>query len=359
MGRGKNTKSQGALVLTPPFGTRKQETLFPDSSNISPETNLNISEFAKTSDPKEIKRLIAEDSYLAAEDLKAIFGNAPNVKEYIKSIEDLGLLSPEDFSELKDIISEGGKIKGANLTFQTAAYIWNYLDVGDFHATQMEKVFGVEKRLRTQYEEASEALKELDVPGTKSSEITEWGARGRIDGSLDKIKRNRDLTPDERAEEAADLARRYVIMGARAEARHDKAEYIVYKIIKKSRNFIPTMTNTRGVDFFVNGRGWDLKTTDSPTGEFKEKHPDWRQAAIDNPEEVAKYLYQGQHAERFTDTPRLFVIDSGKYTDETERDEALEKAIENVKPIPVNFEYKHKGEKEKRKYRTKAMVVVL
>jgi hypothetical protein len=64
---------------------------------------------------------------------------------------------------------------------------------------------------------------------------------------------------------------------------------------------IPTIKNIKGVDIFFDGQPFDLKTTYLPNN----YDPN---AALENPSELAVWLYENQGAQRFGSDNRLFVV---------------------------------------------------
>jgi hypothetical protein len=125
-------------------------------------------------------------------------------------------------------------------------------------------------------------------------------------------------------------------------------DYIEYLIFNSSIDVIPTFSHIGGIDFYINGIGFDQKVSRSVTNQFKKEYGDnWRDVAVNNPLEVCKYLMMYGDESRFSNVPRLFVVDiDGNY----ELD-GIEKIISNINfdsPRDVDYVYNHKstGEKE-------------
>ena len=129
-------------------------------------------------------------------------------------------------------------------------------------------------------------------------------------------------------------------------------------IFLKNENIIPTLSNSRGVDFFINGISFDQKVSRSVTNEFKRDFGDcWREIAVNNPAKVAQYLYEYQDEGRFGYSPRLFIV----YLDENISPLEAKNTIENInldKPLDISFTYRHKVKGETA-YKTQAFVVLL
>jgi len=83
---------------------------------------------------------------------------------------------------------------------------------------------------------------------------------------------------------------------------------------------IPTIKNIKGIDIFFNGQPFDLKVTYLPRGYNPID-------AINNPENLAIWMYENQGAQRFGADNRLFVVlldkDSPERSWELKRDFAL------------------------------------
>jgi len=83
---------------------------------------------------------------------------------------------------------------------------------------------------------------------------------------------------------------------------------------------IPTIKNMKGIDIFFNGQPFDLKVTYLPRGYNPID-------AINNPEDLAIWMYENQGAQRFGADNRLFVVlldkDNPERSWELKRDFAL------------------------------------
>jgi len=137
--------------------------------------------------------------------------------------------------------------------------------------------------------------------------------------------------------------------------RNDFLETIIFE---QSKNIIPTLSHSRGVDFFIDWISFDQKVARSPTTEFKEKYWDnWKEFAKQNPEIVAQFLYQYQDEGRFWHWPRLYVV----YLDEDIEPLRIKQTIEQIdlsKPSSITFSYKHKSAWIKT-YQTQAFIILL
>lgn len=138
----------------------------------------------------------------------------------------------------------------------------------------------------------------------------------------------------------------------------ERNDFIENLIFLKNENIIPTLSNSRGVDFFINGISFDQKVSRSVTMQFKKDFGDrWRETAINKPQVVAKYLYTYQDEGRFGAQPRLFIV----YLNEGISPLAVKETINNIdlnQPFDITFTYKHKNHGDKT-YRTQAFVILL
>ena len=139
-------------------------------------------------------------------------------------------------------------------------------------------------------------------------------------------------------------------------ARNDLIEKLIFDA---NDEIIPTLQHTRAADFFIRGERFDQKVSKSVGGAFRDKYGvGWRSRAIDHPEDVARSLYENQDADRFSDGPRLLVVDvDGAAFDPAEIRKAVA-AAGLARPIEVSFSYEHVGGKET-DYTARCIVVLL
>ncbi len=140
--------------------------------------------------------------------------------------------------------------------------------------------------------------------------------------------------------------------------------YIEKMIIDSNDEIIPTFTNKKGIDFYIDGESYDQKISKSPTKKFMknfELEPGgYKEHAKKNPELVAKYLYELQDEYRFGSNNRLFVVflDNDKISFELSELQIYLQQFEKLKPLEISFEYKHKS-LGKRKYKANAYVILI
>ena len=120
-------------------------------------------------------------------------------------------------------------------------------------------------------------------------------------------------------------------------------DYIEYLMFTTDEDIIPTFSHRGGIDFYIHGIGFDQKVSRSVTNQFMEKHGDqWREQAINNPLEVAEFLMVLGDEARFSNVPRLFVIDvDGTYDLDGIEDKV--KSIDFDSPSEVTYTYNHKS----------------
>lgn len=138
----------------------------------------------------------------------------------------------------------------------------------------------------------------------------------------------------------------------------ERNDFLESLIFEKNQNIIPTLSHSRGVDFFINGISFDQKVSRSVTNEFKKDFGDeWKEKAIKEPHLVAQYLYSYQDEGRFGSAPRLFVV----YLDENISPFEIKNIIANTNlqnPLDITFTYKHKDIGH-RTYKTQSFVILL
>ena len=120
-------------------------------------------------------------------------------------------------------------------------------------------------------------------------------------------------------------------------------DYIEYLMFLADEDIIPTFSHRGGIDFYIHGLGFDQKVSRSVTNQFMDKHGEkWRDVALENPFEVAEFLMVLGDEARFSNVPRLFVIDvDGSY--ELEGIENKVQVINFDSPTQVTYTYQHKS----------------
>ncbi len=135
-------------------------------------------------------------------------------------------------------------------------------------------------------------------------------------------------------------------------------DYIEYLIFRNNDNVIPTFSNRRGVDFYINGEPYDQKVSRSVGKNFiAEYGADYREIAIQRPDLVAKCLYEYQDEARFGCEPRLLVV----YLDSDLEIEDIDRSLAETdfdNPINIAFEYRH-SDGRTIIYRTYCYIVLL
>lgn len=135
-------------------------------------------------------------------------------------------------------------------------------------------------------------------------------------------------------------------------------DYIEYLMFNSNIDVIPTFGKKKGLDFFINGEGFDQKVSRSVTNQFKKKYGDkWRDVSIEDPYEVCKYLMMYGDESRFENVPRLFIVDiDGNY--ELEGIEGIISDINFDSPRVVDYVYNHKSTGNT-KYSCKVICILL
>lgn len=265
--------------------------------------------------------------------VKKIFSNAKNGKLFLEKI----------------------NIKTKSLTtkeiYNTIVNNWNY-DIALPTIREIFKNSDKFKRGSNGAETVKILLKEWEELGFGN---VSWpfsqGAFDNFVQSLNSESISRNLK-DEKVKIAAVKYRRI------KEINTERNDFLESLIFLKNDNIIPTLSNTKGVDFFINGISFDQKVARSVTKEFMSDFGEnWKEYAIKNPQKVAEYLYRLQDEGRFGSNPRLFIV----YLDENISPLSVKEIIERInldKPLDISFTYKHKDVGEK-SYKTQAFVILL
>ena len=265
--------------------------------------------------------------------VKKIFSNAKNGKLFLEKI----------------------NIKTKSLTtkeiYNTIVNNWNY-DIALPIIREIFKNSDKFKRGSNGAETVKILLKEWEELGFGN---VSWpfsqGAFDNFVQSLNSESISRNLK-DEKVKIAAVKYRRI------KEINTERNDFLESLIFLKNDNIIPTLSNTKGVDFFINGISFDQKVARSVTKEFMSDFGEnWKEYAIKNPQKVAEYLYRLQDEGRFGSNPRLFIV----YLDENISPLSVKEIIERInldKPLDISFTYKHKDVGEK-SYKTQAFVILL
>lgn len=180
-------------------------------------------------------------------------------------------------------------------------------------------------------------------------------SQGDFDNFVQRVNSSTSTTAREKDDETKLAALKYRRIKEINTYRNDFIETLLFE---KNENILPTLNHRRGVDFFIDGISYDQKVAKSPTAQFKREYGDnWRQAAIDNSDKVAEYLYRYQDEGRFGADPRLLVV----YLDEDVSADKIREIVNSINldtPSYINFSFQHKlqGASE---YRVPCFVVLL
>ena len=183
----------------------------------------------------------------------------------------------------------------------------------------------------------------------------EWPcSQGDFDGFVQRLNNSKE-TGQEKDEKVKLAAVKYRRLKELNTVRNDYLETLIFE---KNQEIVPTLSHSRGVDFFINGISFDQKVAKSPTMEFKKDFGEnWKNEAIKHPETVAQYLYTYQDEGRFGKDPRLYIV----YLDEDIPVVKLKTMIDRcdvLKPIEITFDYKHK-DIGKQTYKAQCLIILL
>lgn len=279
---------------------------------------------------RDIKRTIDRDI------VKKIFSSKPNAIEFLQLYGyDIKQLSKQKSDEL----------------FNEIVRIWNYDDAKD--------------KIRTLFKEKPKFISGLKGEDTINILLNEWKSlnlgnvgwpfsQGQFDNFVQHLNAENTSrsVKDEKVKLAAVRYRRI------KEINTERNDFLETLVFLKNENIIPTLSHTKGVDFFINGESYDQKVAKSPTNEFKKDFgSNWKSYAINNPHKVAEYLYRYQDEGRFGASPRLFIV----YLDEEISPLRIKEIISKTNletPLKVTFDFKHINGGTKT-YKTEAFVILL
>jgi len=292
-------------------------------------------------------------SQISDEIAKKIFGKKENAEKYL-----LKLKEHREVEGLKTRVPRNGKNKDKEIVDHSTQDLWRAV-VNNWKYEEALPIVREIFKETDKYKRGSEAHQVMNIL------ISEWNrlqlgdiqwpfSQGAFDDFVQRIN----------SESCDGFAKDKKVRGAAVKYRRIKEintvrnDFIETLIFEKNKNILPTLNHRRGVDFFIDGVSFDQKVAKSPTNEFKRHYKDnWRQKAIENPREVARYLYKYQDEGRFGADPRLLVV----YLDEDVSIERIKSQIDNVdlnNPLEVNFTFKHKVQGEKN-YKVPCFVVLL
>lgn len=278
----------------------------------------------------DIKRTISQDI------VKKIFGNKLNAIAFLEQYK-------YDDKELQ-------KQTSAEL-YAEIVRIWNYNEAKD--------------KIRTIFKNTSKFNNGLNAEENITILLNEWrnlnlGAvdwpfsQGQFDNFVQQLN-GEGCTRIEKDEKVKMAAVKYRRIKELNTERNDFLETLVFL---KNENIIPTLSHSKGIDFFIDGVSYDQKVSRSPTNEFKRDFgANWRDYAIQHPNKVAEYLYKYQDEGRFGASPRLLIV----YLDEEISPLKIQQIIKDTNlttPLEVIFDFQHK-DMGVRTYRTEAFVILL
>lgn len=283
---------------------------------------------------------------------KKILANKANAIDYLKR------LNKEEVNS--QLYNARGNVR-TSLSSQEVWFMvvkeWNYHIAKDiirdmFRSTQKyrngKEAFTAVTTLRQRWQELN--LGDFQWPFSQGN-FDEFVQRINSEHLSENIIANGDLK-DDKVKQAAVKFRRI------KEINTYRNDFIETLIFEQCEDILPTLSHTRGVDFFINGISYDQKVSRSVTNQFKAKYKDnWRNQAIENPEIVAEYLYSLQDEARFDANPRLLIV----YIDEDISAQTIENTIKqtdffNPKTVCFTFNHKTGGKKS---YSTPCIVILL
>lgn len=281
-------------------------------------------------------------SQLSVDLAKKILANKDTALIYLKKLSEIK--SIEEIKTVKKSLS-------TNEVWKLVVKYWDY----ECSKNIIRQLFKQTEKYKRGQESANAIAELLNEWKKLNLGKVEWPcSQGDFDNFVQRINALKETSfeKDEKVKLAAVKYRRLKELNT---VRNDYLETLIFN---KNENIVPTLSHTKGVDFFINGISFDQKVAKSPTNQFKKDFGEnWKEYAKQNPLKVAEYLYKYQDEGRFGADPRLYIV----YLDEDIPVIDIKNKIENInieKPSEVNFEYNHKTG-EKKYYKTNCFVLLL
>lgn len=278
---------------------------------------------------KDIKKFIDTDI------VKKIFGNTSNIKEYL-------LLFGFDKKDISKLSTQE--------LYEKVVRQWDY----NKSLKTIRELFKKTDKYK-QGKDSSESIGILlqEWKDLGFGEISWPFSQGQFDNFVQSIN-SENITRTKKDEKVKTSAVKYRRIKEINTTRNDFLETLIFE---KNENIIPTLSHSKGVDFFIDGISYDQKVAKSPTNQFKiDFGENWKNEAINNPLKVAEYLYKYQDEGRFGYSPRLYIV----YIDEEIKPVDIQKRINEINlnnPLEITFTYKHKDLGNKT-YKTQAFVIL-
>jgi len=303
----------------------------------------------------EHEKINIKDS-IDLESIKKIFANKTNEEKYLLELKTKlnNALLDQKFKVLKSGKNKGKySLKDKKETSNLIKDFWNYSVAKDI----IRRIFADTDKYKNG--ESASVKYEIFIKewvNLKLGELKWPCSQGEFDSLVQKIN-SKKITTSEKDKEVEKDAIKYRRI---KELNTLKNDYLEFLIFENHKNIIPTLSHSKGVDFFIDGISYDQKVAKSPTNEFKENFGNqWKEEAIKNPSEVAKYLYTYQDEGRFGYSPRLYIV----YLDEDIKPIDIQNRINGIdleKPLEISFTYSHKDKDiVDKEYKTQAYVVLL
>lgn len=275
---------------------------------------------------------------LTNDDVKKIIGNKDNAIDFL-----LCTKTGKTFKELKKLKSE----EIYNLLFEK-------LDYDTFHSYVRLKI------LKTKYSNDNFLMycKKYDECTKKINDDygcnKEWAFHPSLyEGEQIKTIRKYNTLEESLEDHLIKCKKNLVIKSYN----NSRAFLFEYFLVKNNNKILPTLSNSKGVDMYIDKK-WDLKNTSGITTQFKNDYgEDWKDVALNNPKIVAEYLYTNQGEERFDFNDRIFIIDLSDSIKSIFKIEQICKNLNFSEVYEINFNKEINGIKNN--YTANAMVIFL
>ena len=208
-------------------------------------------------------------------------------------------LPKPDLDELAAQLGRGGKGTVGNVVTRLLDPTQPLIDTGAVDAFIKRKYADKIRRRRERVISDDDLLAEL-----RKVEEIDWGVeQGQLDGKIQreyvrKFARYDDLVQGVAGKLHGDITG-YVV----ASWYNHWSTVLIEDHISEHPNVVPTIKNVAGVDLFFKDTPFDLKMTRLPKNWIPRA-----QEAVENPAELAKWLYENQGRQRFGANNRFYVV---------------------------------------------------
>lgn len=270
------------------------------------------------------------------EDVKKIFGNKDNAIEFLRRTETKSVVKNKTSEEIYKIVVDEWNYDVAIKTIRNIAFEKKYNN-DNYQSYSKNYTEVIEEIHRLFYNDTTWAFAPADYEGHL----------------VRRIRSSKNIV-SEASRYLVDVHKNYLLKAKM----HLRSYLFEHHLIEYNKNILPTLSYEKECDFYVDGKRMDQKNSKSVTKEFKNDFGEkWLQVAKEQPELVAKYMYEQQQSQRFGYEPRIFIIEIDENTKSVGEIKNICREIDIKTPIPVEFKYKINDVENT--YKTSAIVILI